>query len=241
MIRLCICEDKKEDVKELKKLIKAFGKQHLEYPIEMKVFMSPYDVLEYIQINGGFDIYLLDILMPGIDGINLARSIRERKETSEIIFLTISREYALDAFQVKASNYLVKPINASEFDAELLSSIQKAQPITRPSIVLKTKEGFTKINLHDVVLIEGYNHKQICIFSDGRTLETTYTLISLYDKLKNFPFFFMPHRSFIIHLDYITAMTTSHVTILGGRVIPISRNKYNDLKIALLEYASNKE
>ena len=72
-------------------------------PVQIQAYSSPYDLLDDIEKTGGFDLYLLDVVMPHMTGVTLARRIRERKERAEILFLTVSKEYAVEAFSVKAS------------------------------------------------------------------------------------------------------------------------------------------
>ena len=79
--------------------------------VEAEAFCSPYMIfLQAVGDQVGYDLYLLDILMPCLSGIDLAQKVRERGENSEILFLTVTREYAVEAFAVKASGYLVKPV-----------------------------------------------------------------------------------------------------------------------------------
>ena len=107
MLTLCICDDSPEDTTQIRALADRFVQEHPELGLRTEFFSSPFDLLEHLDEKGGFDLYLLDILMPHMKGIELARRIRERGEPAELIFLTISREYALDAFEVDASGYLV--------------------------------------------------------------------------------------------------------------------------------------
>lgn len=240
MIRLCICDDNEIDNQQMKVLMESFMKEHPEYPIQVEYFISSYEVIEYINKFGGFDIYILDIIMPDVDGLQLARKIRERDDACEILFLTISCEYAIDAFQVKARNYLVKPIYKVDFDREVLISIRNICSARQSSLLLKTKEGYRKILLHELVMIEGFDHRQICTFSDGSKLETTVTLTSLYKEIKAYPCFYMPHRSYIINLDYVCGITAQNILFHGGKTIPVSRNVYNQLKRVLLDYSLSK-
>ena len=110
MLRIGICDDNREDIDRIKRLAVRFSAEHPEIPVQIQVYDLPYDLLDDIEKTGGFDLYLLDVVMPHMTGVNLARRIRERKERAEILFLTVSREYAVDAFSVKASGYLIKPV-----------------------------------------------------------------------------------------------------------------------------------
>lgn len=240
LFRVCICDDKTEDVMELRELAQMFSIEHPEIPIQIEVFQSAYDLLDYVSDYGGFDLYLLDVIMPGMNGVDLAKRIRARGELAELVFLTISREYAVEAFGVKASNYLIKPIQKAEFDREVMSCIQKLAPKEKPTLIFKTKTGFRKICIQELVMIESFNHSRICTLADGTTVETNATLVSLFEQLRAYPCFFMPHRAYIIHLDYVNGLTTSELLLNDGKRIPVSRRAYANLKSTLLDYMVQK-
>ena len=94
MLRIGICDDKQEDIDRIEGLALCFSEEHPETPIQIRTYKSPYDLLSDVEETGGFDLYLLDVVMPRMTGVALARRIRERKERAEILFLTVSREYA---------------------------------------------------------------------------------------------------------------------------------------------------
>lgn len=236
MIRLCICDDNEADIEKLQRLAGLFSEEHPEFPMQTKFFHGPYDLMEYIEEFGGFDVYLLDVIMPDLDGIELAKRIRQRGEAAEIIFLTVSREFAVEAFSVKASNYLVKPIQKEDFDREVLSCINKLTLQDSASLMLKTRKGVRRINTRELVMVESFNHRQVCTMADGTTFETTVTLASLLERLRECSCFFKPHRSYIIHLDYINGLVPSELLLRNGKRIPVSRSSYADLKKVLLDY-----
>ena len=91
MLRIGICDDKQEDINRLEGLALRFSKEHPKTPIQIQAYQSPYDLLDDIERTGGFDLYLLDVVMPHMTGVDLARRIRERKERAEILLLTVSK------------------------------------------------------------------------------------------------------------------------------------------------------
>ncbi len=97
MLRIGICDDNQNDIKQICELAIRFSEEHPENPLQIQDYDSPFDLLDDIEKNGGFDLYLLDVVMPHMTGVTLAKRIRERKEKAEILFLTFSKEYAVDA------------------------------------------------------------------------------------------------------------------------------------------------
>ena len=179
---------------------------------------------------GGYDVYLLDIIMPHLNGIDVAQKVRERGETAELLFLTTSREYAVEAFSVKASGYLIKPVQKMDFEQEMLHCIQNLAPKENPAILLKTKEGIRRMHIREIVMVESFNHSRVCILSDGTAVETSATLSSLYEQLQEYACFFLPHRAYIVNLDYVNGLTPTELMMAGGQRVPVSRNIYPKLK-----------
>ena len=165
MLHIGICDDNQKDISRVQELAVRFSEQHPEMPVQIQAYSSPYDLLDDIEKTGGFDLYLLDVVMPHMTGVTLARRIRERKERAEILFLTVSKEYAVEAFSVKASGYLIKPVNQSAFEDAVLDCIHRLSPENNPSLLLKSKDG-----------IQGYNtalleiEKMIALINDQRKL-----------------------------------------------------------------------
>ncbi len=237
LIRVGICDDRQEDIRLLLQYAGQFSDGHPEFPLKTEAFASPLDILQAVEERGGYDVYLLDILMPHVSGIDVARKVRERGEKAEILFLTTSREYAVEAFGVKASGYLLKPVKTADFEQEMLGCIRRLEPKDNPSVALKTRDGIRRVHLRDLVTVESFNHSRICTLADGTEMETPATLSSLYEQLREYPGFFIPHRAYIVNLDYVDGLTAAELLLTDGRRIPISRNIYPKLKQAYMDYA----
>lgn len=235
MIRICICDDNKQELEKIYTYAEDFGKKTLQSSVKIRKFSSVYDLLDYMESREGFDIYLLDILMPHMSGMELARKIRERKEICEIIFLTISREYAVDAFSVKASNYLLKPIKQEDFETALREAAERLKPRENPSVILKVKGGLRKVCLGEILFVESDGHYCEVNLVSGEIVVTKRTLTSFYEEVKNEKNFFSPHRAYIINLEYVNGISPSSVALTNGKEIPVSRNIYPALKKYYLE------
>lgn len=236
LIEIALCDDSAEDIGALKGFAERFAAEHPEYPIRIQAFYSGTELLEYIENNGGFDLYILDVVMPKLSGIELAEAIRGRGERAEIVFLTFSREYAVDAFGVKASGYMIKPVEESDFDNELLCAIKKLIPEKNDAFTVKTKDGMRKIQLQKLVMIESFNHTRVITMSDDSELETSATLSELFERLSGYENFYMPHRAYIVNLDYSTGITRYDLIMLGDRRIPIPRKQYSVIQELFSNY-----
>lgn len=236
MIRVGICDDRQKELQKFLEYAEWFSGKHPEIPLKAEAFCSPYDLLQAVDDQGGYDLYLLDILMPCLSGIDLARKVRERGENSEILFLTVTREYAVEAFAVKASGYLVKPVKKGDFEHEVLNCIRNLAPKENPFLLLRIKEGIRKVHIHEIVMVESFNHSRVCTLADGTSVATPATLSSLKEQLREYTCFFTPHRAYIVNFEYVNGLTTSELIMADGRRIPISRNIYPKLKKAYMAY-----
>lgn len=236
MLKLCICDDDPEDLARIRALTEDFAGAHPEYALEIQSFSSSYDLLEHIDARGGFDLYLLDILMPHMAGLELARRLREREEPAELIFLTGSREFALDAFDVSACGYLLKPIDREKLRQTLLSALGRLARPENSHLLLKTRDGLRRIPFRDLVVIESFNHDRVCTLSDGSRAVTADTLTSLMERLSADRRFFSPHRAYIINLEHITALNADNVLLSNGQRVPVARSTLPALKQAYIEY-----
>lgn len=236
LIRLCICDDRALDLEKLQTLTLEFTREHPDAPLRVRTFQSPYDVLEYLDKNGGFDIYLLDVIMPHMTGIELARRIRERGEPAEILFLTTSREYALEAFEVHATQYLLKPVEKGAFEHALLDAVESLAQVDNPVVMLKVRGGVRKVRIRELVMAESFDHVCVCTLADGTEVEATQTLTSLTERLSGDPRFFSPHRTYLVNLEYVEGLTGLELLLPWGKRMPVSRKLFGSLKKAYMEY-----
>ncbi len=236
MLNVCICDDDPRDMAQIQTLAERFAGEHPEFHLKLQTFTSPFDLLEHLKEKGGFDLYLLDILMPQLKGVELAEHIRARNEAAEILFLTSSPEYALDAFDVAACGYLLKPVNKEKFDKALVSAAHRLTQPENPYLLLKTRDGLRKILLRGLVVVESFNHDRVCTLADGSKTVTSDTLASLLERLSGDPRFFSPHRAYIINMEHIAALNASSVLLSTGQSVPVARNNYAALKKAYVDY-----
>ena len=236
MIEIALCDDNAEDIEKLKSFAERFAAEHSEFPIRLSAFISAAELLKHIEENSGFDLYILDVQMPEISGIQLAEAIRSRGEHAEIVFLTISSDYAVDAFSVYASGYLLKPLCKDRFDETVLRAVQKLAREKNEVLAVKTKSGLRRIQLHNIVMIESFNHTREITMTDGGTLETPSTLSKLFEQLREHSSFFIPHRAYIANLDNSVGIVRYELLMLGNRRIPIPKNQFAAVQEVFLNY-----
>lgn len=172
MIKIAICDDLEDCRKELSKIIKDYATVHPELQIDCSVFDYGEDLIATANKIGGFDIYLLDIVMPALNGIDLGSSLRDSGYNGKIIYLTSSQEYAIESFKVKPFNYILKPIEKDKVFAALDEVITALSSKRERSILVKTKEYSIKLPLDDILYAEHCKRVIVYHLTNGKTVES---------------------------------------------------------------------
>ena len=169
MHHIAVCDDEEIWVKSTTKQLDDYFTMHNEISVKIHSFQNGLELLE--KANGiDFDLYIIDVLMPAIKGIDLGRKLRDNSKDGMIIYLTSSKDFALEAYDVQPFHYLIKPLEKDK----LFSTLDRAFDIIKnrknSSIVVKTKDGILSLAFDDIIYVEYAN--RICKYHlrDGQTV-----------------------------------------------------------------------
>lgn len=237
MIHIAICDDSKQERQILAALFKRYQELHAT-PLQIHIFQNGFSLLDAIDQGKRFDITILDILMPGENGIEIARNIRASGTDTEIIFLTSSPEYAVDSYEVKAQNYLLKPVTEEKFFASIDSILAELDEKDIASFIIYTTEKqYSRIRVSSLVYGE-VTHRTITLhLADQTMISAIMTFTEFQDILKAYPDFIYPHRSYAVNMHYIQYVTKSDIILTDGQKIPLSRNNYTKISEQFLNFA----
>ena len=157
MIQIAVCDDDTKELDETAALLEAYASQRPELGLSLRRFQSSYDLLDCCQYRSAFDIYLLDIIMPLTDGIELGQSIHNRSEDALIIYVTNSEDFAVKSYRVNAFDYLLKPLEKSQLFGCLDRAVSKIEKETFPAVPVKTQDGIFTLHMRNVMYVESYN------------------------------------------------------------------------------------
>jgi DNA-binding LytR/AlgR family response regulator len=239
MLRIAVCDDMPDELERADKLLKKYASEHPQYEVKIYSFSAPLEMLTYVERQGGFDALLLDVYMPGILGTDAARELRELGDNCQLIFLTTSRDHAVDAFSLDAAHYLVKPYSEKEFFAALDKAFNSLAQ-KRVTITIKSTDGIRSIELDKLVYAEASNHLQRLYLSDGGTVCVRKSSTELFELLEEEPRFYKCGSTYIINMDYIVELTSGNVAFSTGSKIPILSRKYADFKRRYMDYVCNR-
>ena len=231
MIKFAICDDEPYMAQEIANQLSRYmnGKQITSYCVSS--FQNGCSLLES---DCNFDIVFLDIQMDNLDGIETAKILRQRKNHSLLIFVTVLKEYVFNAFEVEAYDYLLKPLDSDHFERTMDRAVSTLAQRTDKSIVIQRGSSCDVVPLAQIMYCEVQGRKVYVHQSDGK-------IIDYYDNLENFERqmdsrFFRCHRSYLVNLDYVRGCDTGLVTLSLGAQIPVSRLRERDLIQTLLRY-----
>lgn len=239
VIRAAFCDDDHFVLNEMNALFDQYCAER-DQEIACMVFHSPLELLAEIEKGTHFNILFLDVIMPGQNGINVAKEIRQYDHTVKIIFLTSSSEFAVESYTVDAFFYYVKPIKAEVFYRLMDTAISQCEKERQGGLILRCKNGITRIALEKLVYCEVIRHTLVFHLENGMKRESMGSLDELSSELSQYGNFMRPHRSFLINMDHIQSISYKAITLDNLEKIPIPHGKCSEVKNLYLEYVSNR-
>ena len=240
MIKVALCDD---DVSILNEVIGLLDQYRISRNLEMvyTAFQSPLELLAEMEKGMRPDILLLDVVMPGENGIDVAREIRQFDNNVKIIFLTSSAEFAVQSYTVAAYFYQLKPVVSESLFRIMDTAISECEKEQQNSLVLRFKTGIERVELDKLEYCEVIGRTLLFHMKNGKVLERAGSLDELWNQLMQFGNFLRPHRSYLVNMEYIQGISYRAITMTNLTEIPIPRGKYAELKDTYLEYAFNRK
>ena len=191
------------------------------------------DLINDSQKTGGYDIYILDVLMPGLSGIELGLSLRELGLNGQIIYLTSSEEHAIDAFKTKAFNYILKPIDKDVLVSTLDEVTSLIASQTQKSIIVKTRDGDIRLTLGSIQYAELVKRMVVYHLIDGKMVEGTTIRTTFAEAVQELLLdnrFVLCGASTLVNLHYITMLDKESVQFQNGAILYISARAGKQLR-----------
>lgn len=244
MIRIALIDDNPTDIEIGKKYVDAYFSTRCDAK-DMEISVTGYlDGPSFLADfrPGDFSLILLDIYMPAMEGVEVARAIRRIDEGVKIIFLTTSRDHALDGFSVFASGYIPKPLVSHK--TELFHVLDHALPkgTLKPAVLNARIPGCEtlRIPFSRIVYMDCNGGRNAIIHMSDKEIPSTNTYQELADPLLADARFFECYHRFLLNMDYIESMEEDAFLLKGGISAPISRRKKKEVKQHYMQYMLSK-
>ena len=240
MIKVAVCDDELSVLSELSVLIDTYRVEQNQ-EISYTMFQSPLELLAEVEKGMCWDVLFLDILMPGENGIDVAKEIRQFDTKVNIIFLTSSSEFAVQSYMVDAYFYQLKPIWKESF-FQLMNSVVAECERTEPLyLILKCKTGITRIDIDKLKYCEVMGRKLLFHMEDGHVYECVGSMEALYEQLSQYDCFLRPHRSYLINMEFIQNISNKTIMMSDFIEIPVPHGKYSEVRDKYLEYTFSRK
>lgn len=234
-MRIAICEDDKTHLLHIRNLLDIYSKD-FDADFTISEFESVHDLMQHTMEQVIYDLYLLDIFLPDGNGMTLAQELRKNKITSPIIFLTTSRDYALEAYGVNAIQYLLKPITKNTFFSALQTIMEMQKIEKQKHIILKIDKQYHPIPIKDIIFTEAHGHNQFIHLQNQNELKVRMTVTELFLQLSTSSKFVRCGSSYIINLSAIKILQPKKVSMTDGKEITLPRGSYSGLREQYFQY-----
>ena len=182
------------------------------------------------EFSGQFDIILMDIQMPGIDGMKTAEEVRRSDTDVVIMFLTNMVQYAVRGYEVDALDYLVKPIEYFSFSQKLSRAVARISTREEGRLTVPTDTGMRRIPIAALTYLEAFGHR-VEIHTKEETFSVKLSMKELEEQLRDRGFFRIG-KSYLVRLGMVDGIEGGSC-LVGGRRLPISRQKKKEFLEAM--------
>lgn len=235
LLKIAICDDEKMFCDSAEGMLKLYMEEKA-MPFQADVFNVPSELLDMTEKGTIYDIYLLDIYMPGVTGMSIATELRSRGVKSPIIFLTSSTDHALEAFGVDATHYLLKPYTKDSFYVGMDKAMQSIASHKNDSVILKVDNDYRSIPVSKLIYCEAEDKYQRLYLENGEKLLIRISGTELYKLLSEFDSFYHCGRAHIINLNHISRVTQSGAVFKSGMQLSLPHTVLAGLKKAFFDY-----
>jgi len=236
-VRIAICDDETRQTALLSTIVQNWAAgQNInatiaEFP-SAEAFLFDWE-------PNSFDILLLDIQMAEMDGMDLAKKVREKDSRAAIIFVTGYDKFMHMGYDVAALHYLLKPVSKEKLH-DVLTKARQGLAITTRVIALNTVDGMVRVAADEIIFAEMFSHyAEIHVAAQDLPFRVKIKMGELEELLGEG--FFRPHRSYIGGMAHVDGVSRAGMRLSNGRELPISRNLYDAAHKAFIQYNFRKK
>jgi len=236
IMRIAYCEDEPAQAALVRALMERWGVRRQE-PVEVVLFESTEEFM-FKNEDFPYDAVFLDIAMRQMNGVELARAIRQKDKNLPIAFLTADRTFAIEGYEVHAVRYLLKPVTAEKLGSlldELLEAAEKDMQDT-VCITVGEKGAVRKISESSICYIEVLGHYTQLHLKDSSAVRIKESLAAVVARFHSKEQFVKCHRSYVVNLAYVEKISRTDCTLADNTVLPVSRSAYQCLNERFITY-----
>lgn len=237
MYLIALCDDEADAIQKTEDMLENYQREHRWLDFAIERFENAQMLLNKAREENYMpNLILMDIYMPDKLGTDVAKELRSTGNESKIIFLTASREHALDAFGVGAFQYLVKPVEEKDLYKVLDMLLRDITEERNKYILLKTDGRIQRVYVNNIVYCEAQRKTQYLYLEDGTKYTLHLTMAEIYGMLSCYQEFVRTGAAYILNLEYIDSLNAQYTSLVTGKKIYLPRGAYKGLKEQYFRY-----
>lgn len=229
MLSIAVCDDEVIECCNMAKRIREIMEE-MKIPCIIRQFRNGGELLQALE---SFDIVFLDIIMQDLDGMKTAQAFRKKASDKILIFVSSSREYVFEAYDVEAFQYLLKPVDDRKLKSVLQKAVFKTESRSQEFIIVSRERQKKKLFLDDIYYFEIKGR-----IVDAHGPEEIFTYYEQIGELENKirdKGFFRCHKSYLINLKYVDGYSRKEVVLENGEKIVIAKRRYDEFVQEMLK------
>ena len=237
MLQVAICDDDATERARTRTLLDEFLASR-NLAARVREFAAAKELL--FDLDGGslYDLYLLDIVMPEMNGIELGIKLRETDETGAILYFTTSEDFAIDSYEARAFWYLVKPLKPDKLFPVLDKAIAARQKHLTDGVNVKTRDSMARVLFNEIIYAEPIDRavRYVCKSGAVESVTDTSSFREKAAPLLADGRFYLCGASLVLNLQHVKVVDKSGVTFDTGEQLEIPRRAAAELRAAWQRY-----
>ena len=232
MLRIAICDDEKIVCQQFEDMLSDISK-NINEEFDVEVFYSGEELYKFLLKDNRYDLIFLDIELYEINGVEVGKKIREEMddESTQIVYVSSKDSYAMDLFEVRPLNFLVKPVNKDKIESVVIKAI-KLMEKTKHFYEYKNGNVNFSVSVGDILYFESDGRKVNIVLIDE--VKSFYGKLSEVEKQLNIQDFIMIHKSYLINFNHVIEYTYDYVKMSNKELLTISQNNRKAVREQLL-------
>jgi len=239
VFKIAICDDDIAEREFEAALLEEYLKERPQLAASVTRFENGSALLDAAEQGTGYDVYLLDILMPELNGIEVGKDLREKDRDGAIIYLTTSPDYAVESYQASAFFYLLKPVERDQLFEVLDRAVESIQKRKSEAVIIRVPNGLRSVPLDEIMYVERVDRFMRYYLTNGETVDSRPIRSSFREAssaLLKDRRFCLCGVSFVLNLYHVKSIERAEAMLDNGVRVPLSRAAGGEVKRAWMEY-----
>lgn len=240
-MKIIICDDCVKDLQYLEKLLEKYSATAVGVRLEVEGYSDACSLYDRISRGNLADVYILDMIMSEKSGIEIGSLIRKMGGKGVIIYVTTSADFALEAYEVHAARYLLKPVSEEHFFEAMDFALSYNKAENNALFSIKTKDGTVSVPYSKIEYIENYSRTLNVFLENREHIRSIFIRKSFDEEIREIAgdrSFLRIHKSFLINMNHVKRLGQGDVIMESGRQIPVSKTRAAEVKRAYLLFIS---